>query len=78
METLFSTPADLNALLDLLQHYPYPQYQVYVRKNHGFFLLAQDYDDAMNIFGRYRLGIGTAAAAAASSPEELGATAAQR
>jgi hypothetical protein len=56
VETLFSTPPDLKALLDLFHSYPYPQHQVYVRKNHGFFLLAQDQDEAIRVFDQYRLG----------------------
>ncbi|CAB9510496.1 Importin-beta N-terminal domain [Seminavis robusta] len=49
-ETLFSTPADLNALMDLLEQHPYPKHQIFIRKNHGFFLLAQDQDEACRIF----------------------------
>ena len=49
-ETLFSTPDDLKALMDLLQRYSYPEHQVYVRKNHGFFLLAENEQEACHIF----------------------------
>lgn len=37
-----STPADREALLELLGRYPYPEHDVYVRREHGFFLLASD------------------------------------
>ncbi|CAB9510497.1 Importin-beta N-terminal domain [Seminavis robusta] len=50
VETLFSTPADLNALMDLLERHPYPQHQIFIRKNHGFFLLAQDQAEACRVF----------------------------
>mmetsp|Transcript_19446 Transcript_19446/g.29231 ORF Transcript_19446/g.29231 Transcript_19446/m.29231 type:complete len:276 (+) Transcript_19446:65-892(+) len=49
-ETLFSTPEDLKALMDLFKENPYPKHQVYVRKNHGFFLLSQDEREACRIF----------------------------
>ena len=44
--TLFSTPEDLRALEDLLIKHPYPHYRCYIRRGHGFFLLAKDIDDA--------------------------------
>lgn len=49
-ETLFSTPADLNALMKLFNDYPYPTHQIYVRKNHGFFLLSETAEDAIELF----------------------------
>lgn len=49
-ETLFSTPEDLKALMDLFREHPYPKHQVYVRKNHGFFLLSQNEQEACRIF----------------------------
>ena len=49
-ETLFSTQADLDALMDLLRRYPYPDHQIWVRKNHGFFLLADNEQEACHIF----------------------------
>merc|ERR1711862_198153 len=49
-ETLFSTPADLKALMKLLCDYPYPEHQIYVRKNHGFFLLSETADEAIKLF----------------------------
>lgn len=48
-ETLFSTPADLAALMNLMRAYPYPENKVYVRVNHGFFLLAETAEEAMNL-----------------------------
>ena len=48
-ETLFSTPEDLQALADLLAEYPYPQHQIFVRLNHGFFLLADSADEAIHL-----------------------------
>jgi hypothetical protein len=48
-ETLFSTPADLEALMTLFEQYPYPEHQCYVRKNHGFFLLAQSEEEAIQV-----------------------------
>lgn len=41
-ETLFSTPADTKAMFDLLKRYPYPKDQIFVRKNHGFYILGKD------------------------------------
>ena len=45
-ETLFSTPEDLDALEELFKSYPYPEYRCYIRRGHGFFLLADDVADA--------------------------------
>lgn len=49
-ETLFSTPDDLHQLMALFEKYPYPKHQVYVRKQHGFFLLAQNEEEACDVF----------------------------
>ena len=49
-ETLFSTPADLDALVNLLEEYPYPKHNIFVRLNHGFFLLADTPDEAIHLF----------------------------
>jgi hypothetical protein len=40
-ETLFSTPADTEALQTLFTSHPYPKTNVYIRRGHGFFLLHQ-------------------------------------
>jgi ribulose-5-phosphate 4-epimerase/fuculose-1-phosphate aldolase len=45
-ETLFSTPADLEALEKLFEEYPYPENRCYIRRGHGFFLLGDTVDDA--------------------------------
>lgn len=34
-ETLFSTPADTQALQELFKLHPYPSTKSYIRKNHG-------------------------------------------
>ena len=41
-ETLFSTPEDLAALEALFSSHPYPSNSCYIRRGHGFFLLAKD------------------------------------
>ena len=50
IETLFSTREDLNALESLFQKYSYPSYQIFIRRGHGFFLLAEDLDEALLLF----------------------------
>ena len=47
--TLFSTPEDLYALEELFIKYPYPQYRCYIRRGHGFFMLADNIDEAWHI-----------------------------
>lgn len=49
-ETLFSTPEDLDELERLFEQYPYPKHQIYIRKNHGFFLLADSIAEAVRIY----------------------------
>ncbi len=49
-ESLFSTPEDTQALLDLMFQYPYPQNRVFIRKGHGFYILGKDIKDAMKTF----------------------------
>ena len=49
-QTLFSTPSDAKALLDLLSKHPYPDNRVFIRKGHGFLLLAIDMEDAVDTF----------------------------
>lgn len=38
--TLFSTPEDLQALEALFRERAYPEHRCYIRRQHGFFLLA--------------------------------------
>jgi len=49
-ETLFSTPDDRRALMDLIGQHPYPKHNIFIRKNHGFFMLAQSADEACRHF----------------------------
>ena len=49
-ETLFSTREDLESLESLFCKHPYPSTQIYIRKNHGFFLLAPSLDAAKDLF----------------------------
>ena len=39
-ETLFSTRDDTDALMALVDRFPYPQHDIFIRKAHGFLLLA--------------------------------------
>ena len=41
VETVFSTREDADAMMELLCTYPYPEYKIFVRRGHGFFVLAQ-------------------------------------
>ena len=49
-ETLFSTPEDTNALLNIMSEFPYPDSYIYIRKGHGFMLLAPNINDAVLLF----------------------------
>lgn len=49
-ETLFSTREDVAALTALFQRHPYPQHRVFIRKGHGFFLLASSVAEARTLF----------------------------
>ncbi len=49
-ETLFSTPGDSQALVDLMKKYPYPKYKIYIRKNHGFFIAGNSIDETLQVF----------------------------
>lgn len=49
-ETLFSTPADLAELEALLVQHTYPDTPLYVRRGHGFFLLAGSVEAAAAAF----------------------------
>jgi hypothetical protein len=51
-ETLFSTPEDLAALEALFRERPYPADALYVRRGHGFFLLAGSVAEAAAAFER--------------------------
>ena len=48
-ETLFSTPADTKAMFTLLEKFPFPSSKIFVRKNHGFFILGVDLDDCRKV-----------------------------
>ncbi|CAE7256315.1 unnamed protein product [Symbiodinium necroappetens] len=39
-ETLFSTPEDVDALMELFKAFPYPENKVFIRKGHGFLILS--------------------------------------
>lgn len=45
-ETLFSTPEDRQALEALFRSHPYPAHRCYIRRGHGFLLLAQSVQEA--------------------------------
>jgi len=49
-ETLFSTPDDLEALEVLFREFPYPEHRCFIRRGHGFFLLARDVAEAEHLF----------------------------
>lgn len=48
--TLFSTPEDLAELEALFRSHPYPQHRCYIRRGHGFFLLARSIVEAEQLF----------------------------
>ena len=48
--TLFSTPEDLSELEELFREAPYPAHRCYVRRGHGFMLLAQSVAGAAAYF----------------------------
>ena len=50
VETLFSTPEDLQALEQLFATYSYPEHNIFIRLGHGFFLLADTVDEALILF----------------------------
>ncbi|GLC33674.1 hypothetical protein PLESTM_000099000 [Pleodorina starrii] len=52
-ETLFSTPEDLAELEALFRAHPYPQHRCYIRRGHGFFLLAKTVAEAGEWFERW-------------------------
>lgn len=49
-ETLFSTPEDLAALEELFVRHPYPAHRCYIRRGHGFLLLARNVAEASLLF----------------------------
>jgi hypothetical protein len=49
-ETLFSTPEDLEALTAMFRTHPYPKHRVFIRKGHGFFILADTITEAQDVF----------------------------
>lgn len=49
-ETLFSTKADLDALEKLFKEHPFPGTSCYIRRGHGFILLAKDIRHATHYF----------------------------
>lgn len=57
--TLFSTPPDRAALLDLLGRAPYPDHPTVIRRDHGFFALAPNLGSArtlvVDLAGRARV-----------------------
>ncbi|WIA33991.1 hypothetical protein OEZ86_012376 [Tetradesmus obliquus] len=48
--TLFSTPPDLQQLEHLLMAHPYPQERCFIRRGHGFFILAGSAAEAETVF----------------------------
>mmetsp|Transcript_37366 Transcript_37366/g.80466 ORF Transcript_37366/g.80466 Transcript_37366/m.80466 type:complete len:245 (+) Transcript_37366:33-767(+) len=46
-ETLFSTPEDVEALMTLFKSFPYPQHKVFIRRGHGFLILAESVEAAV-------------------------------
>jgi len=46
-DTLFSTREDMEALVKLIRQYPYPLNKVFIRKNHGYYLLGEDMSDCV-------------------------------
>ena len=49
-ETMFSTPEDAAALRKLLESHSYPENTIYVRKGHGFVILAHNFSESTQIF----------------------------
>lgn len=44
--TVFSTPPDRRALLELMSRAPFPQHDAWIRRGHGFFAVGDDLDAA--------------------------------
>eukprot|EP00439_Symbiodinium_sp_Y106_P022074 s5801_g2.t1 len=51
-ETLFSTPEDVDALMELFRVFPYPENKVFIRKGHGFLILSSSVAAAVEELGR--------------------------
>eukprot|EP00889_Picochlorum_renovo_P008928 jgi/Picre1/35958/NNA_003415.t1 len=51
-ETLFSTPDDLVELENLFEHHPYPANQCFIRRGHGFLVLADSVKDASDFISK--------------------------
>ena len=49
-QTLFSTREDVDALTALFARHPFPTTRVWIRRGHGFFILADSIDDALAVF----------------------------
>ncbi|CAG8501224.1 3336_t:CDS:2 [Paraglomus brasilianum] len=49
-ETRFSTREDMDAMMSLLSKWSYPQFKVFVRRGHGFFILGKDAKDVFEIY----------------------------
>ncbi|CAG8692371.1 581_t:CDS:2, partial [Dentiscutata erythropus] len=49
-ETRFSTREDVQEMLNLLEKWPYPEYKVFLRKKHGFFILGQNAQEVFEIY----------------------------
>ena len=48
-ETLFSTLADTKAMFTLLEEYKFPEWKIFVRKNHGFYILGKDLNECRDV-----------------------------
>ncbi|PAA73820.1 hypothetical protein BOX15_Mlig002213g4 [Macrostomum lignano] len=46
VETLFSTPEDTAALVELMRQHPYPRCRMYIRRGHGFVILGSSFPQA--------------------------------
>ncbi|CAG8610631.1 8958_t:CDS:2 [Paraglomus occultum] len=49
-ETRFSTREDMDAMMSLLSKWSYPQFKVFVRRGHGFFILGKDAEDVFEVY----------------------------
>eukprot|EP00747_Dinoflagellata_sp_TGD_P121250 gnl/TRDRNA2_/TRDRNA2_173397_c0_seq1.p1 gnl/TRDRNA2_/TRDRNA2_173397_c0~~gnl/TRDRNA2_/TRDRNA2_173397_c0_seq1.p1 ORF type:complete len:321 (-),score=62.89 gnl/TRDRNA2_/TRDRNA2_173397_c0_seq1:122-1084(-) len=52
-ETMFSTPEDVEALMGLFKNHPYPQHRMFVRRGHGFLLLARSISEGIAELRKY-------------------------
>ena len=51
-ETLFSTKEDSDALVNLMGEYSFPKHSVFIRKGHGFVVVGEDVEKAMETFDK--------------------------